>query len=462
MHRRRFLKYSGAAAVTVGALAAAYYLCNTALRRNVEVTIPSATKTESTASTRVNHSPVANFKYKPYYLDPTDQQTIQFTNLSTDEDGDPLTYEWLVDNEPVSTEEDYSTKLPVGQHDVRLEVSDPLTKNTTTQTVTVEPDQIYQTKPLKIKHKGIRMTVGWKGMGHTPIDVTEEKLDAIHNELGCNAVIIFGNTEFENDLIEAGKLAIEKGFDRIYIAPMYLDLPLDETVENIGEFARRIKTLRQLSDSIVFMVGHEFTFDSYGLVPGETYPERLAYPIDHPNWDLEVKRVLPNAFRRIIALCKENYGYPITYAATIMECESNLVPWSDPIFESVGTDAYVWDKVGWTQDWIIHHLDRLTRYGKPVNSTEWGCLTYKRASQEWAFTDADLAEYPYDEDEQANYIQQYCEMLNRAKIDGAFYTQIDDERPKGYGLYLATTHPFGPGSSRKKGFYMYKSYQRAS
>jgi hypothetical protein len=387
------------------------------------------------STSTINHPPVASFKYRPYYLNPTDQQTIQFTSNCYDADNDPLTYAWYVDDDHVSEQKDYSTRLSAGDHVVQLDVSDGFTQDSVQQTATVEPDQIYPKKPLHINYKGMRMMVGWKGMNPIPIDVTDEKLDIIHNELVCNAVLIFGNTEFEDDLIEAGRLAIRKGFDRIYITPMYLDVPLDETVENIGKFSEKVKALRQLSDSIVFMVGHEFTFDSYGLVPGETYPERLAYPIDHPNWDTEVKRVLPSAFKRIIALCKDNYGYQITYAATIMECESNLVPWSDPIFESVGTDAYVWDKVGWTQDWIVDHLARLKRYGKPVNSTEWGCLTYKGASQEWGFTDADLARYPYDEDEQANYVAQYGNMLNKAGISGAFYTQIDDERPKGYGLY---------------------------
>jgi hypothetical protein len=160
-------------------------------------------------------------------------------------------------------------------------------------------------------------------------------------------------------------------------------------------------------------------------------------------------------------LCRENYGYQIAYAATMDEA-ADIVPWSDPIFESVSSDAYIWDKAGWTEDYIINHLNKLKMYRNPVNSTEWGCLTYKGASQEWGFTEEDFAKYPYDEDEQANYIKRYCNMLNRARIDGAFCAQLDDERLRGYGLYKATSPgQFGAGSSRKKGFYMYKSYQRS-
>jgi hypothetical protein len=450
--RRRFLKYVGAGAVAVGGAAAAYSLYNTGLGRRPEITIPTTTMRE-------NHPPVANFMRRPYYLKPTDQQTIQFTSNCYDADNDPLQFNWSVDGQPASTQENYSDKLPVGEHTVRLNVSDGIAEDDVQQNVIVEPDQIYPTKQLRIKYKGMRMMVGWKGMSRTPTEVTDEKLEVIRNELGCNAVTIFGNTEFEDDLIEAGRFAIQKGFDRIYLTPMYLDLSIDETVERIGEFASKVKKLREMSESIVFMVGHEFGLDSSSFVPGDTYEERSLNAWNGQFDYNKAKAILPGVFKRIVSLCNKNYGYQITYAAIPWEAD-NVVPWSDPIFESVGSDAYIWDKVGWTESWVISHLSGLKIFRKPVNSTEWGCMTYKNASNDWQVA---VEKYPYDENEQANYIARYCSMLNKAKINGAIYTQIDDERLGGYGLYKATSPPyFGPGSSRKKGFYMYKSYQRAT
>lgn len=467
--RRRFLKYVGAGIAGVAAAGAGYYLYD---RQRAYIpatsqatTVTSASQATIITSMKINSPPVVSgIRVKPEWINPTSEYTVELSYDGYDPDNDPLNTTWLIDGKEGGHENKYATKLPEGAHDIILKVCDvadnrTLSETTRYRTITVETDQIYPTRQLHIKHKGMRMMVGWKGMPHTPIDITDEKLDIIQNELGCNAVIIFGNTEFEDDLIEAGRLAIQKGFDRIYIAPMYLDVPLDETVENIGKFARKVRDLRQMSESIVFMVGHEFTFDSYGLVPGETYPERLAYPFEHSHWDARVKAALPGAFKRIIGLCEDKYGYQITYAATVGECESNLVPWSHPIFESVCTNAYLYDKIGWTESWIIKHLSGLKIFRKPVNSTEWGCLTYEGASREWGFTDEDLARYPYDEDEQARYIARYCNMLNKAKIDGAFYTQFDDERLKGYGLYSANVGLYS-GKKRKKGFYMYKSYQR--
>jgi len=207
-----------------------------------------------------------------------------------------------------------------------------------------------------------------------------------------------------------------------------------------------------MSESVVYMVGHEFTLDAYGLVPGSTYPER-EHNGSVGNFDIEKwKSVLSEAFRKIIALCKEVYGYQIAYAASVREA-LNVVPWSDPIFESVCTDAYIWDAVGGTAEWAINHFSQMKQYGKPVNSTEWCCKTYKGAANMW-LNDLDaLKKYPYDEDEQANYIEKYCNMLNEANITGAFCTQYNTP-PWGYGLYN--------GLKRKKGFYMYKSYKRSS
>ena len=120
MDRRRFLKYVGAGAVAAGGAATAYYLRKASLGREPEVNVPTVAQTATT----VDYPPYADFKWKPYYLNPTDQQTIQLTNASYDLGGDPLTHTWLVDNKEVSHERDYSTKLPQGEHLIDLQVSD--------------------------------------------------------------------------------------------------------------------------------------------------------------------------------------------------------------------------------------------------------------------------------------------------------------------------------------------------
>jgi hypothetical protein len=99
MDRRTFLKYASASAAVIGASALGldYVLDPRFCPLNQHTTSLS----ETTTMPRINHVPDAGFKRKPWYLNPTDQQTIQFTDFSTDPGGDPLTYRWLVDNQPV-------------------------------------------------------------------------------------------------------------------------------------------------------------------------------------------------------------------------------------------------------------------------------------------------------------------------------------------------------------------------
>jgi hypothetical protein len=279
----------------------------------------------------------------------------------------------------------------------------------------------------------------------------DEQLDTIHHELGCNAIVIFAGGDYEDELIECARLAIEKGFDRIYVGPEYMAASPEETVERIGRLAPRVRTLREKSDSIVFLVGHEFGLET-AIVPGNDWFERLENLKKGMGWD-EITRILPGMFNKIIKVCNENYGYQIAYRA-IAWTEVDLVPWSNAAFESVGVDAYVQEGVGWTEDWILNLLSRLKMYRKPVCSMEAGCYAIKGAGR--FAGQAPLPENPYDEDEQANYIRRYCDMLNRARIDGYYYTAYNDDWDKGYGLYNPDTR------KRKKGFYMYKSYQRAS
>jgi hypothetical protein len=448
LNRRKFLKYAGATATVVGASALGLgYLVEP------QTTSVGTTATTTTAS-KFNHPPVAQFDYTPKRLNPTEQQTVQFTNLSMDLDNDALKYAWFVDDQLVSENKDYSARLPVGEHLIRLNVSDSQAGDVTEKMVTVEPDQIYPTKKLNVKYKGVNYFAGrpvptWWNDPTPKTEEVDEQLDTIRDELGCNSILILAGSDTESNLIEAGKLAIEKEFERIYLSPYYCDATIDETAEKIAEFSEQVKSLREVSASIVFMFGHELSFAMKGITPGDTWDERIAYPAKHNNWTKLVSTKLPGVLKRIIQVCKENYGYQVAYAASWPELDS--IPWSDPIFESVCMDAYIVESTFQTKDWIANRLSGLKRFGKPVIASEFGCETFTGAGSVengWLIQN----QRSYDEDEQANYIKRYCDMLNNIRIDGAFWWAYNEEDVKGYGLYN--------GLNRRKGFYMYKSYQR--
>jgi len=367
----------------------------------------------------------------------------------------------MIDDQTVSQDKDYSTKLSVGQHLIKLRVADSQNEDIAGHIVGADPDQIYPVKLLHLKHKGISYFAGpippdWAGGPNPSHDEMDEQLDTIRNELGCNAVIIMAGGDYEDKLIECGHVAIEKGFQRIHIQPRYMGASPDETVERIGKFAPKVRELRQVSDAVIYSLGHEFGLET-AIIRGDSWSERLKNFMKQDQNDREkIRTTLRKMFKDILTVCEENYGYTLSYAA-IAYPEADIVPWEDPAFESVGLDVILepWDYS--TESWFLDLLSSLKKFSKPVESMEAGCMTFTGAGRIAGTAPLHTPETQnYDEDEQANWIKRYCDFLNRARIDGYFYTQYNDAWDKSFGLYNPNTH------KRKKGFYMYKSYQRST
>ncbi|MEM2998286.1 MAG: hypothetical protein QW542_04990 [Thermoproteota archaeon] len=462
MDRRGYVKYAAAGVVMVAAGVAGYRMYKTQTPTPTWTGGPTPGEMATvTSPVGVNHPP--RFEYpsmdvKPKCILPTPECVVEFAPRVVDPDGDPLSFVWYVDGREVGRENKYSTKLSEGEHKIGLRVSDGKSDVYSEKVLEVEPEQIYPTKQLNVKYKGVSYFVGsitpeWPTIPIPSKEEMDEQLDTIREELGCNAVIISAGRGYEDNMIECGKMAVEKGFERIYIQPRYMGASPEETVDLIGEFAGEVKILNELAlengvpESVVYCVGHEFALET-NMVEGIDWFKRLESLKKGKGWD-EVRRVFPKMFRDIIAICRENYGHKISYAA-IAYGEIDVVPWENPIFESIGVDAYIQEGIGWTEDWILNLLSRLKKYNKPIQSMEAGCFTIKGAGKIAGL--APVTTNPYDEDEQSNYIRKYCKMLNKARIDGYFYTQYNDNWDKGYGLY----HPIT--KKRKKGFYMYKSY----
>jgi len=416
----------------------------------------------TTATSEFKLPPLAQFDHSLKYLDPTDQQTVHFTNQSTDLYGDPLDYQWLVDGQLVSQEKDYSTKFPVGDHTVTLQVTDSTItvcpcSSIADSTITSQPDQIYPTKPLLIKYKGMNYAAAPAAPEFTVTpriipnqEELDEQLSTIHDELGCNAVSICVGAGYEDNLIQACEIAMQKGFDRIYVLAKYMHFTSDEIAEKLRNLAPRITALREASDKIVWVIGNEFTFCVKGLIPGDTLKEQQIWIEQHHEAYIEAQQInIPQVFSRILPVIRSNYGYPIAYNAEPNEFD--LVPWGDPLFESIGWNAYLQPQFGKDESFFTEKFSQLEMFGKPVIVSEFGSSTYAGALTE------DFEGQPYDEDEQARNIERYCDMVNSGNtsgtlVSGAFLYIYNEEWDEGWGLYN--------GLKRKKGFYMYKSYQR--
>jgi hypothetical protein len=454
LNRRRFLKY----AVATGAVAGA-----SALGLDYLLPMRPAPQTQAnmtTTASKLNLPPIADFSVTPKYLNPTDQQAIQFTNLSYDPDGDPLKFTWLVDNQTMSHDKDFSTELAQGTHTVELVADDGhyQTPPSYYQSLTIEPDQIYLTKSLQMEFKGIDYAAGRVSpeFVSTPAsipdhDKMDEQLGTIRNELGCNGVSIWAGAGYEDNLIDACQIALQKGFDRIYVLPKYMHFTVDEIAEKLESLAPRITALRETSDKIVWAIGNEYTYCVKGIIPGDTFNDQLAWISQHHDDYIEAQQTnIPQVFEQILPIIAKSYDYPVAYNAEPNEID--LVPWSNPIFESVGWNAYLHPQWGEDETFFIHKFSQLSGFGKPLIVSEFGSSTYSGALT------SDFQGQPYDEDEQAGNLDRYCKMLNLANaagtlVNGAFLYIYNEEWDEGWGLYN--------GMKRKKGFYMYKSYQRS-
>ena len=433
---------------------------------------PKPTPSSSPIQTPANNPPVVDLKIvSPRFLNPYVGQKVKFGYVVSDEDGDQLALklieddqtvkEWTVEKAPnsqITNVDDVISRSyqKEGGHKLVLEASDKDKKSKRWDDISfdVETEQIpdYPTKPLDVKYKGINYyATGISGWGfYTPTkDQMNEHFDTILNELGCNAIIVTGDGNAEDHLIESTRLALGKGFDSVYIHPRYVNESIDTALEKLAKFAPKVKSLREESSKVVFMIGREFSIEQSGIVRGSDWFTRLANIAR--DWNRIQSMFGPYTWKVISALNK-SYGHELAYASGAWEAD--LVPWDNPAFESVMTNAYIDQYYGHTETNVLGQLSGLKRYGKPVHSTEWGCFAFPDGEKyggggslfkPWQF--------PEDQKEQANYIIKYLNMLNRAKIDGSFYILYDDPFPQSTGLLN--------GTRRRLGFYAYKSYRRA-
>ena len=400
-----------------------------------------------------NHPPVANFKYKPYYLDPTDQQTIQFTSHCYDADNDPLQYAWSVDGEEESAEKDYSTQLPAGDHSIELRVSDGVDQDRVRQTVTVEPDQIYPVRELKTSTKGISYFVDIRQPSTRPMGAMEEHLDSIRGELGCNGIRIEG---LDETILDCVKLAIDHGFEVIMPCPHYYNYDSHETAKKIAEFAAKTEKLRGQSDRIILQIGNEFTLDKTGIIEGDNWTDRAS------SFGSQMYSGWENRFESFIVEVVQSartggFGGKISYAAMMYE----PVPWE--MFDVVCINEYI--AYYRSTDQILSKIKTVNRYGLPVYISEFGCCSFVGADY-WGGIGPTQIKVPgnqfvgptYDEDVQARYIDEFTKSItDRTRIEGCFLFDFDSLN----NVDRRLTGIVDQGH-RKKGFYMYKSYQRSS
>jgi hypothetical protein len=273
-----------------------------------------------------------------------------------------------------------------------------------------------------MRGKGICYDTGFFNRGvstHEPFDpqVVARELRVIREDLHCNAVRLTGG-DLERLKLAAGHAAVA-GLE-VWISPFTTDLTSDELLDLLAGCAEHAERLRRRGAEVVLLTGSELTVCNQGIVPGETFEERVRL-LTPSNPSLgELLAAVPARVNDLLAtavrVVRERFGGKVSYASLPFE----RVDWTP--FDVVSTDAGY--RSAATADRYADNVRALVAQGKPVAITEFGCCTYKGAADrggggteivEWdaaTVTPVRLdGDYTRDEDEQATYLREVLDIL---------------------------------------------------
>jgi hypothetical protein len=414
---------------------------------------------------------------------PTSDEEIQFIN-ETEEPFylPPVGYSWSVDGKLVSNSRAYSCRLPETKstgtpHTVELDGIRAFIPSSFRQTIDVDPARLpeYPERKMDIPIKGVVYRISDPTRGspwRSPTDdEMAEDLQVIHDELGCNAIRIFGDYKDWPDrrqyfdsvdelVLRCASKSIDVGFDVIAVSPVYDSLNIDETVRRVGSLAPKVEALSKMTDkTVLYVVGNSVSFFASGIVEGTTDDERLQEALrrkDDPIFIAELNR----AVERLLGASRKNApDLKLSYAAGPLEANMSRLKWDQMDVDVIGIMTYLDDA---SRQYLPSMVSDSKRYGKPVFSIEFGSKTV-----EGAFHQVDLEPETrnYNEQDQATGISRTLEFLVESGVDGCFlfnYKEKERDLWGGRGYSILRFRNDSVPLVRKLGFHAYKSHQRVT
>jgi hypothetical protein len=273
-----------------------------------------------------------------------------------------------------------------------------------------------------MRGRGINYDTGFTPAGHLSRtvfdpDQVEREMRVIAADLHCTAVRITGGDP--ERLSVAARLAAAAGLE-VWFAPFPCELSPAQTLELLVDCAGRAERLRETGAAVVFVAGCELSLFGSGFVRGETFADRIA---NLGRSDLRaVCARLSDYLADAAAEVRKRFGGQVTYAAGPWES----IGWAT--FDIVSVDGY---RDASNHDRFAAEIKGLSRHGKPVAVTEFGCCGYRGAADRggmgWAIIDAAATppalhgDYVRDEGEQVRYMTELIEVFSGARVDSAFW-----------------------------------------
>ena len=196
----------------------------------------------------------------------------------------------------------------------------------------------------------------------------ENDIKAIREQLKCNSVNLYGTRV--DRLLESAEFARSQGL-YVWIQPRTFDQSQEDIVGLVGEAAAGAESLRAMPGDVALNVGAELTIFAEGIIPGDTFFDRLTTLQTTPRpWPVEWTERLNAFLAELRRAARASFAGPLTYGAGSFE----TVDWAD--FDVLGLNYY---RSAANAATFLNRLRSFYTWGKPIAITEFGCCAYDGA-----------------------------------------------------------------------------------
>lgn len=281
-----------------------------------------------------------------------------------------------------------------------------------------------------LTHRGINYDVGTEpapGVTTRPDSdraFLKPEFEAIRDELHCTTVGIFGDTV--DRLVEGATAAIDTGL-HARLQPRLINASIEDTLSTLADLGNAAEQLNTDGDEteIILDLGCELSLFAVGIIPGDTFDERLTYLLENldqlPEFNDRLGTMLDDAITR----ARASFSGRLIYSSGSWE----EVDWSG--LDIVGVDLY---RDEYNAATYVDTLRSYVQHGKPVWITEFGCCSYEGAEDlggnayniiDWEAEPPQLnGDYTRSEAVQKAYILDLLDIFEQEGVEGAFVYQF--------------------------------------
>ncbi|WP_134321811.1 hypothetical protein [Cumulibacter soli] len=280
-----------------------------------------------------------------------------------------------------------------------------------------------------MRGKGMTYDIGFVRNGSNSLkyfdpDRVQREMQIIRDDLNCSAVHLVGGDPSRLEV--AARSAIEAGLE-VWFSPYPLEHDADQILELFADCAVRAERLRAEGAEIVFVAGAELSLMNRGFIDGDDVNARIARLLTEPEGRVErlseLSEKLTKFLTRAVALIRERFRGPVTYAAVQFES----IDWE--LFDFVTVELIRSAEVA---EVFRDGVRALTAQAKPVAITGFGTATWRGAG-DVAPRSMEIIEndeggtpvrlndaYERDEAGQADYLRELLEIFDSEGVDSAF------------------------------------------